>query len=259
MAPPTFAPLAVKAAGITLADALPSLLVAPRVSLRQSLVLAKLSRIVGTGRFLIEGQAQPLVTALANGARTFLHFAARLDEAEKVTAKYEPFFDAVAARDLATAAGIARAARATANPGKEYPEDFLYMSFLMGLVLVPGDTAALRARLDAYQKVNPDTRWSLCHALLIADQAAFDEALARAVEEKRAQLLAKVEKNVFNPDEAATIAHVSTEVLAWLVLAEGRGLQLARDYPLAPAAARAPAALPPDGSWRQPEDLRELT
>jgi hypothetical protein len=70
---------------------------------------------------------------------------------------------------------------------------------------------------------------------------------------KRLTKLRETER--LDPDEASTTAHVSTELLAWLDLAERSGLRVKRDYPFAPALARAFHRLtsPAPESWRTPE------
>lgn len=250
-------PLAVKAAGMALADYMPAILAAP-ITLRSALYVARMYRVIGTGAILSSGDAAGFAAALSKGANAYLAFLRGAAAGDKVTGKSEPFFDALAAGDQRAAVEIARASRDTPNPGKEYEESFYYHLFLMQLSL-DADPARLQALLDRYLAVGPDARYALCEALLQADQAAFDEAFDGALSGKRAELEAMVDKQVLGPDEAATVAHISTEVLAWVVLAQRRGLAVPGDCPLAPSLARAPAGtLPHEDAWKQPDDYRDL-
>lgn len=249
--------LAVKAAGMALADYLPEILSSP-LTLRAALYVARMYRIIGTGSLLSDGDVDGFATAVSHGAHAYAAFLTGAPDAEKVTGKSEPFFDALAAGNLRAATRIANDSRDTLNPGKEYEESFYYHLFVMQLFLV-ASPARLEGLLKEYAAFGPDARYSLCEALFTRDQDAFDQAFAEALAEKRKELGTMSEKKVLSPDEAATVAHVSTEVLAWTVLAGGRGLAVPADCPLAPSLARNPVTVPPhEDAWKQPEDYRDL-
>jgi hypothetical protein len=122
---------------------------------------------------------------------------------------------------------------------------------------------ALQADVERFAELtaeNPDPHLDVCRGLLDSDQRLFDEGLEALIEQKvRIYDLARKEETL-NPDEAATTAHVSTEILALVELAERAGLVVAADYPLAPGVARRfhRRKFPAADSWRVPDSFRTL-
>ncbi|MBU8900169.1 immunity 49 family protein [Corallococcus sp. M34] len=107
---------------------------------------------------------------------------------------------------------------------------------------------------------NPDPHLDVCKGLLEGNQSLFDEGLKALCAQKLEATAKALRAETLNPDEAATLAHVSTEILATVELAERVGLRVASDYPLAPGVARRfhRRAFPAAESWQAPEPFRSL-
>lgn len=260
---PNFLPIAVKNSGVALEDLVPQVSAAPP-RLKYYLHICLLYRRVAVGSLLMSSDPEPFYASLFKSSRAFLHFLTTAPDDEKVTSKSEPFFDAIACRDRDGALAIARASRASLATGREYEEDFFYMRFLMERFFLGTPEDALRRTLDDWTtltEANPDQRLELCRALLDGDQAAFDSALTTGIEQRQGRIQKQRDRESLNPDEAATLAHVSTEVLAWLELAELAGLNVTPEHPLAPAVARLfhRVRFPSPDSWRTPPPFRALS
>ena len=114
---------------------------------------------------------------------------------------------------------------------------------------------------EGYTAENPDARFAVCRALVEADAAAFNDAVATAIEAKREEWEHLRKAELLHPDEASTTCRVSTEVLAWVEFAERVGLSIEPEYRLAPSLARKfdLAAFPEDDAWQRPSDFSSLS
>ncbi|CAM3093154.1 Imm49 family immunity protein [Corallococcus soli] len=255
---PTFAPLAGKNAAVALEELLPQVLLAPPRQ-QDSLRVSTLYRRLGIAGLLGTADPSTFFPNLFKSGRAFLHFLQSAPDSEKMTSRSEPFFDAIACRDDAGAAELAKHSRRTLATGKEYEEDFFYIRFLMDRFFVAATEGSARQWLDAWAALAPDDfRLAVCTALDRSDPLAFESALATAIAELLARTRALQARNALSADDAATFAHVSTEVLAWLELAERVGLPVERDSPLAPRLARPfqGMQLPSPDSWKTVESAR---
>jgi hypothetical protein len=235
-----FVPIAVKNASTKLERLVPAALSGPH-TLDIYEYLCRCYRQMAIGALLTEGDPQGFYGLLFRSARAFVFFMETAPAGEKLTSKCEPFLDAVACRDDEGARRLAALAPRTPDPGREYEEDFYHLRFLMDRFYGQAEPAALAGMLDAWEQLGgdpPDLRLPLCRALLAGDQAAFDEALAEAIAAKVARFAKLKEDDKLSPDDAATVAKVSIEVLAWVELGERAGLKVASDYKLAPSLAR---------------------
>jgi hypothetical protein len=252
-----YAPLAVKNAGYELERFVPDVLIQPPSAESYSYI-SRLYRRVAVGTLLCTGHPGEFYEYLFDSSRAFLHFVRTAAETEKVTSQAEAFLDAIACRDEEGARGIAEASRRTLNHGKEYEEDFLYLSLLMKWAYLDSSEPELGTLLEEwrrYTEENPDTRFDVCRALLASDQATFDAAIETAIQDKVDDWEAQREAELLDPDDASTICRVSTEVLAWIELATRNGLRVKPEYRLAPSTARqfhCIASRDPD-HWRRPE------
>ncbi len=262
--PPNYLPLAIKNTGISLQEVLPELLRASSPKASHYTYVCKSYRQLGVGELLISNDPEPFYSRLYKSAQAFIHFLEIGEEAEKAASQAYPFFDAVACGAEDVAREIAHLCPDTINPRKEYEEDFLYYRILMAAFYLDAPDSEIQDMLDVfefYHNQNPDERFKLCKALIDRDQESFDEALTACIhalldgneEQKKASRL--------NADEAATLAHVSPEVLSWLLLARKQGLKVAAEYQLAPSTAQMLhlAVYPPADSWKQIESFTELT
>lgn len=251
-----------KAAAITLEQALPQL-VNRSADARRADAFCRLYRRVGIAQLLSNGTPEGFFEWLAMGGQAFLHWASGTPEAKKIGSLSHPFFDALAAGAHDLARAIASAAAQTWKQGEEYEDDFLYVRFLMDHVALraPG-AAALLDRLEALAG-DADPRLSACRGLLTKDRDRF----ARAVESLDAALVSQAEeaeeRGTLSPDDAATTAVVSTELLALLEAARVAGLPVEAEYRLAPSLARrldlARARAPAPDAWRHLPSYRQLT
>ena len=222
---------------------------------RRILAFCRNFRILAIGSLLLYAEPKPFKRYLYQSGRAYLHFARAAAFRSKPTSRAAPFFDAIVALDLDTAAAIAASASPTRRADIEYDEDFLYMRFLMQHVFAQPSPVEARDLLNRYERALQgarDDRLDVCKALLDGDAEAFDEALALVLQEKadRAQRLA--DQEAIDPEEWATEGQVSIEGLALVVLAERAGFATRRDYLLVPSLAReeGAAAVEPD-SWMQ--------
>jgi hypothetical protein len=257
-----YAPLAIKNAGVELEVIVPEVLRQPPVLLNYVQV-CRLYRRVATGILLVSGDPRDFYSNLFNSSRAFVDFLARAPKEEKVTSQAESFFDAVACRDEDGARAIASLSPQTINQGKEYEEDFLYVSLLMRqfyLGAAAADLQPLVVEWEQYAAEHPDTRLDVCRALLETNEAAFAEAIAAAIDSKLAVWEELRQADLLHPDEASTTCRVSTEVLAWLEFARRSGMRTEPDYRLAPREARQfhRIEFPPGDAWQRPTGFSTL-
>ena len=220
--------------------------------------VATLYRRLATGALLMDGDPRRFFSYLFRASRAYVHFLEIAPASEKLTSKAEAFFDAVACHDEEGARRMVSLAPAVPDTRREYEEDFYAIRVPMDAFYGPADRAGARVMLASWSELaagNPDVRLPVCSALVEADQGAFDAAVTEAIEARVAQHAALRETEELDPDEGATTSQVSTEVLAWIDLAERAGLQPRRDYPLAPNLARRYQRIerPAPDAWRIPE------
>jgi hypothetical protein len=255
-----YLPIAVKNSGAALEEYLPEVLRAP-ITQKPYLTVCRLYRRLAVGWLLMSADPEQFFTYLFKSARAYVHFLEFGPDAEKVTSRSEPFFDAVACRAQDAARIIASKTPVTLNPKREYEEDFLYMRFLMELYTGDAKPAQLEDLLVRWAALagDEDVRLALCRALLERKQKALDAAIHHAVEEKVQGVAALREEERLHPDEAPLFPHVSTEVLTWVELSGRVGLKTRRNLPLAPSVARLfkRARFPAPDSWRTPDSYRE--
>jgi len=259
---PNFLPVAIKNSGVALEDVLPHVIATP-ASLRYYSHVCLLYRRLAIGSLLASCDPQSFYTYLFKSSRAFLHFLQVAPAGEKLTSKAEPFLDAVACRDDEGARAIASLCPAVADPTQEYEEDFFSLRLLMIHFYGNVPREALEPELERFAVLtaeNPDPHLDVCRGLLDANQKLFDEGLEALIDQKVKAYAQARKAESLNPDEAATTAHVSTEILALIELAERAGLSVAAEYPLAPGIARRfhRRKFPAADSWRVPESFRSL-
>ncbi len=247
-------PIAFKNAGTKLEQLLPGALRPPPHAATFEYV-CRCYRQMAVGALLMEGDPAPFYSLLFRSSRAFLYYWQACPPNERVTGKAEPFFDAVACRDEEGARQMTALAAPAPNPAREYEEDFFHVRFFMDRFFGQGTEADLGAMLDAWGNLGgepPDLRLPVCRAILAVDQEAFDAHLAAAIAERLARFARLKDSDSLPPDDGATFAKVSTEVLAWIEFAERAGLHVDADYLLAPGLARRfdRIAFPAADAWR---------
>ena len=259
---PNFAPVALKNAGVELEEII-GIVCSPPYRVENFAHVSRLYRRIATGILLVSSDPRDFYRYLFNSSRAFLYFLEQVDDDKKVTSKATAYFDAVACRDREGERRLAAASRHTLNPGLEYEEDFAYVSILMRRCSLEASMQEVEGPLDEWEGLlagNLDPRFAVVKALVTADQAAFDDAIKEAVKQLvKARDLA-LEAEQLHPDEASTSSRISVEVLAWIELAERAGLRVAREYTLAPSAARLFHRIdfPPPDDWQHPSGFATL-
>ncbi|HYO57922.1 Imm49 family immunity protein [Archangium sp.] len=229
-----------------------------RAGLRQVLELCRNYRIAAIGQLLLLGDADAFRVDLYKSGRAYLYFLEGADEAQLITSRAVPFFDALGARDFEGAREIARRSRRTWAPGVEYEEDFLYMDFLMGHFFRDLSEAAAAELLQRYERAlqgTEDIRLEVCHALLARQGEHLDAALDRMMDEREARQARLLEKGSLSEEMWATECQVSIEGLALVALAERVGVPMRSDHLFIPSLAR-DGELPeePPDAWMDPGD-----
>jgi len=215
--------------------------VAGRAGLHEILALCHDYRLRGICRLFLDGVPEQFHRDLQRSGRAFLHFLRSANDAQKITSKADPFFDALACNDLGGAAEIARLSRHSWNAEEEYEDDFLYVLFLMKLFFLDAKDDELDLLLKRYVEVlegGTDIRLDVCKALGEKNEEEFNGALHGLLTERDDKVRERVFKETILEEEAVTVGRLSVEGLALLKLAEIRGLRTAEDYPMAPAIAR---------------------
>jgi len=230
----------------------------PRVSNRtinfkEVLVFCQNYRFMGITLLFLFGETDALQSYLYKSGRAFLYFLEQADERALVTSKSRPFFDAIAALDFDGAGQIALALP-KARSEVEYEEDFLYFLFLRKhafLQAAEAECADILAQWEQALQGAADPRLDVCKALLAHDDALFDDALLRFLEEAEAKWARLAEHDAVSQEELATEGHLSVEGLALVALAERFGMKTRSDYLFIPSSARAQTApvASPD-AWR---------
>ena len=259
---PNFAPLALKNAGVELEDIIDGAS-GPPFRATNFAHISRLYRRIATGILLVSSDPQDFYRYLFNSSRAFVYFLEQAKDESKITSMATAYFDAVACRDREGERRLAAGSRHTLNPGEEYEEDFLYVSILMRHFTLGNSAKDLEGALDefeGYVKGNPDPRFAVVEALVTADQKGFDDAIAVAIKHIVKSRDVALDAELVHPDEASTSSRINVEVLAWIELAERAGLKVAREYPLAPSAARLfhRIAFPPPDDWRHPSGFSTL-
>ncbi|WP_434385336.1 Imm49 family immunity protein [Melittangium boletus] len=151
------------------------------------------------------------------------------------------FCAALAAGDLDTATRIAEHSRASYNDAWEHEEDFLFFRFLQQLLLVPDDLAVFRRMLERWLQVvegEPTVYFTVCRALMDADQNAFVMALEELVETRKDNLRKYRRQLDFDREIDATEGKVYINGLALVRLSQSRGFIVPERLELLPRYAR---------------------
>lgn len=212
-------------------------------SLEDTLACCGHLRIAGIGSFFLTGDPEPLHGYLRQSGQAFAAFLSRVEDGMKRTSRSLPFFDALAAGDVTTAATVARLSRHTWAEGEEYEEDFLFVEFLMQSFFLGASRETSERLLGRYEQVlqgADDIRLPLCRALLERDSAEFDTLLKGFLVERADGYEARFESEP--PEILATEALLSVEGLGLVLLAERWGMQVEEDYLHVPSLARTAAA-----------------
>jgi hypothetical protein len=151
-----------------------------------------------------------------------------------------PFFDALAAGDIALATEIADLAPSHWRPDEEDEGDFLWRRTL-GLLLVGAHRPLIEAHLDRFAarvSEGHDARLDVCRALYAGDSVGFDTAF-RALLCRREIEIVRSRRRVKADTYHSLGTQVYIEGIAVLKMARAGGISIEREYPMCPALALA--------------------
>jgi hypothetical protein len=235
-----FLPVIIENALLENEDVLRSLSSQGQPDMEDVLTLCRNFRIAGIGLLFFTGRPRDFLIHLSHSGRAFAHFLAHAAGKTPRLSKCAPFFDALAAGDLAAGADIARRSQRTWVRNEEYEEDFLFVDFLMQHFFLGAssqDCDDVLTRWEAALQGSEDVRLAICGALLEKKEDAFNEALDLYLDERRDELEEKARETRLADEEKATW-QLCVEGLALMRLAEHIGMETEQDYLHIPLAAR---------------------
>jgi hypothetical protein len=215
-----------------------------------------LRRVLAISRLLLQADVDGYHHELLRSAHSRCYYLARCQregyaDFHVAASRAEPFFDALAAGDLALARRIADLSPRAPRIDEEYLEDFHYVHLLHLHVRSEGrDAEGLERQLAAFEVSleRSGARLELSKALLARDGRAFEAAFQSLLEERAVEVDRQKARFMIDAGDI-TASYVFIEGLAWLKLAEHAGLPTAEEYRFCPAMARLPMqrAFPGDG------------
>jgi hypothetical protein len=173
--------------------------------------------------------------------------AGRLDDYHRVSGRYDPLLDAVAAGDIALARRVAALSPVEFAAGREYEDDFCWAQLLHRLcdpAVTNDDLVPIMTRFDAWLDGRPSTRLAVARSLGARDQAGFDDAFEALLAERDVAIEEDKARGRLEEPHVVAARHVYVEGLALLRLAGMRGLVTAAEYRSCPALARLPMVAP---------------
>jgi hypothetical protein len=181
---------------------------------------------------------------------------ATLEPETRMASRSGPFEDALAAGDLDTAREIARLSPDAHEPDFEYEDDYLKTRVLHVLLLEPdGDKARrLHARWEEVLEGQHSPSHELSRVLIERDAGGFASALAATLASSEENFAEYRKSPEYRIEFGATDGALWVEGLAYLRIAELRGLPTEEDYSGMPSIARVPVATarPAPGAWLKP-------
>lgn len=204
-------------------------------------LMCRAYRTKGICSFLLEGSTQQLHMNLQKSGAAFLHYLMRAQDAEKITSRAKPFFDAVASGDFGNDRDIATYSRGTWNQAEEYEDDFLYVFFLIKKFFLNADEEECGGLIDDFERVvegADSLRLDVCKAYSDQDEQSFDEALNSLILEHQDYYQGGFERDEILEEDWATEGQIFIEGLALVRLAERLGFYVQKDYLLVPSLAR---------------------
>lgn len=209
-------------------------------------------RAMAISYLLLDADTNAFYTELVISAQARRHYLARCAKGGYadfygVCSRWDPLFDALAARAASIARDIASLSPADWLEGAEYEDDYCYARFLHRYIA--GDAQrheleAILARFEAALEGASSARLALCKALLDRNQAAFDAAFDELLTDRSIEVEEERTGRAVEDVCAAVCTYVFVEGLGLLWLAESAGLKTQREYPSCPALARLPMTEP---------------
>ncbi|MET0594188.1 MAG: Imm49 family immunity protein [Polyangiaceae bacterium] len=173
--------------------------------------------------------------------------AGKKDEFFQAKGKYSALLSTIAAADWAAAREIDALTSPDLLPG-EYEDDHC-VAQIVGLLIrdTPAGDAEFTPffdRFEAYLDGNTDARLDVLRALVARDQAEFDTAFERVLAAFTESIQAAKDRRQLEEPVTLALREVDVDALAFLRLAELRGLVTQSEYAYCPSLARAPMRVP---------------
>lgn len=198
-------------------------------------------RVKGICSFFMEGLPRVLHSNLQKSGAAFLHFLTLAKDAEKITSKAAPFFDAIACKDFDIARQIGVYSRQTWNHEEEYEDDFLYVFFLIKKFFLDAEDKegiSIIKDFEAVLEGAHSARLDICKAFVDHDEQAFDQALNSLIMEHEEYYRSGAERDEIIEEEWATEGQLFIEGLSLVRLAERIGFWTQENYLFIPSLAR---------------------
>ncbi|HVS75712.1 MAG TPA: Imm49 family immunity protein [Steroidobacteraceae bacterium] len=198
---------------------------------------------------LTKADSDAFLHNLMRSARCRLQYLQRLSDAQRAgehhqaSGRVDPFLDALAAQDFATARQIAALSPREWQRGHEYEDDYCYAQILHGLIAPPGSGPGLGpffARFESVLDGVPDARLDVTRALAARDQSAFEAAFEALIARRTAQIEADLARKRIEDPPVVAERQVYVEGIAMLRIAERLGLSTQLEYLYCPSIARVP-------------------
>lgn len=199
------------------------------------------ARRYGIFTLFMDYDARGFSLALQASGRTFAHHLSTIRPEVQAMGRAAPFFDALAVRDFEAIALMRPHVASQWHFGLEYEEDFLFIKILDGLV-AGHDIRAIDMLVEDYDRVisgDFDPRLDLARALMAHDDALFDEALNELIMRHQDHYALLRDKDVVRDEVLCSEAMIFIEGLAYLRIAEQRGMKTEVHYRLIPSIVRA--------------------
>ena len=219
------------------------------LSLEVSYKLRTLAVLALLGKASTDGFVHSCTRA-ARARRLYLRRLAdaNIDRAHhRVSGRYEPLLDAIAASDMTLVGEIERLSPADFRPPDEYEDDYCYAQLLQRLCRdrVPeADLELLLERFDRYLDGDINPRLPVCRALVERNEDRFAEAFDELLATFGKTIQRNVDRGQLEDVHVLAQRQVSIEGLAILRLADRRGIPTEREYLYCPSLARRPASFP---------------
>ncbi|MBS1816324.1 MAG: immunity 49 family protein [Acidobacteria bacterium] len=217
-----------------------------------SLEVSSKLRTLAILALLGKGSTDGFVHSCTRAARVRRMYLSRLTAAgiehthHRVSGRYEPLLDAIAAGDLPLVSDIEALSPGDFRPPHEYEDDYCYAQILFRLCreTVPEDEfPPLLARFEAFA-ADANPRLAVCQALVERSERGFDEAFDVFLTDVEVRIQKKIANGQLEDVYVLAQRHVSIEGLALLRLATMRGIRTEAEYLFCPSLARRPASYP---------------
>lgn len=164
-----------------------------------------------------------------------------LNDHHQASGRVDPFLDAVAAADFATARQIVGLSLTEWQQGHEYEDDYCYAQILHSLITLPRNESRLQVLFERFEKAlsgQSDARLAICKIIAEGNKQDFNQAFEDLLAQRAAQI--ESDKTRHQMEDPVVIAErqVYIEGLAILRIADKLGFATQFEYRFCPSIAR---------------------